>query len=201
MSSAVDSGETAQVPKGESHCSRMTGLMAYATRKEDISRSAIQLRKIAALAGVECQFVATMTDTESAIGYFRRPREKSRKWIAYHSIKMNSRGAVQHFSDLVGHKAPFRVESWNTLKQTKDVRWSAQIQGIVVCTLLERARPFLFNEKAVQEADCIIRNGPRAEPGPHPFELSGAIQLKRGVWRWPQLADDAKVEETSTSII
>jgi len=59
------------------------------------------------------------------------------------------------------------------------------LMGIVAFSLVLHTRPFLWNEKTIAEADCILGHGPTVKGGPHPFELCGATRRGRGVWFWP----------------
>jgi hypothetical protein len=165
-----------------------TRFFGFLVRKEDISRSQVQLRKISLLSNVQKQFIATLTDTEAAIGYFRA-RVGTPDWTCYLAVKMKNRGVVSHLSSLIGLAEPSKSRTWNTLKHSHDLRWSKQVMGIVAYSLLREIRPLLYNEKTILEANCILSKGPIVRGGPHPFELWGARRVRRGVWYWPQLEE------------
>jgi len=55
-----------------------TTFAGFPVRKEDITRSRVQLERIESLSDVERQFVATLTETEAAIGYFRNRETEER---------------------------------------------------------------------------------------------------------------------------
>ncbi len=171
----------------------------FVVRREDITRSAIQLRLIGSMSDIDAQLAATLTDTESAIGYFKGSSDRGDTfWTCYHSVKMKSRGVVAYFAHLVGENEPSLNRSWNSLTNSDDSRWSKQTVGLVAFSLLIRIRPLLHNEKSTAEADCILKHGPIVRGGAHPFVLCGATRLRRGVWRWPDLGgSNALVEKGS----
>ncbi len=156
-------------------------------RKEDFSRSRTQLESIGRLSDVDAQFIATLIDTEAAIGYYsRRYESEAPVWTAYISVKMKHRGLIARFALLSGLKVPLAPTlSKNTLTGKMDPRWSKQLTGIVAVALLQRVRPRLFNEKTIAEADCIIASGPAVRLRTHPFVTFGATRVRRGVWSWP----------------
>ncbi len=160
--------------------------------KENLSRSRKQLTAIGALAPIEKQFVGTMIDTEIAAGYFLRASNISgSNWSAYVAVKMKYGGDLVYLASLIGHLPPSRGWYANTIKHSRDRRWSLNILGVVAYTLLREARPYLHNEKSIVEVDCILKHGPIVSGRlPHPFVQSGAVRLRRGVWYWPGIDDE-----------
>jgi len=168
--------------------------------RESLTKSKNQLGAIRSLTPTQKQFVATLVDTEAAVGYFLKLTKNGRRpaWIAYLAVKMKHRGDLGHLAELVAHQAPSRSLNWNTITQTLDLRWSVQVQGVVAYTLLRAVRPFLFNEKSIIEVDCILKHGPLvAGDKPHPFVLFGAMRVRRGVWFWPQIEGANKGDKSS----
>ena len=173
---------------------RTKGLVIYdgfKVSRESITSCAGQLRAIASLDSIEKQFIGALIDTEAAAGYFMAKRIDSRcSWTAYVSVKMKYAGDVGYFAGLLGSRPPSRTLNANTLTRTLDLRWSKQIQGLVAYALLKAVRQYLHNEKSIIEVDCILVHGPKLPAErPHPFEECGAIRIRRGVWRWPQIGD------------
>lgn len=97
--------------------------VGHIVRKEDLTRCAPQLERISGLSSVERQFIATLADTEAAIGYYRAIVGTS-NWTSYFSVKMKNRGDVAYFSELVGLRQPVLTRGWNTLTRSYDLRWS-----------------------------------------------------------------------------
>jgi len=94
-------------------------------------------------------------------------------------------------AELVSHLPPSKGWYANTIKQSRDRRWSLNLQGIVAYTLLREIRPYLHNEKAIIEVDCILEHGPTVDgQAPHPFIQCGARHVRRGVWYWSQIDDE-----------
>jgi len=168
--------------------------------RENITKSGRQLQAIAALSLVDKQFIGTMIDTEVASGYFlRKSNVTGGTWVAYVAVKMKYGGDLKHFASLVAHIPPGRHWYANTIKKSLDLRWSLQVQGIVAYILVKAVRPYLYNEKALVEVDCIIRHGPTLSAIlPYPFASCGARHLRRGVWFWPQIDEDA-MDKLSTA--
>ena len=165
-----------------------TDFYGFEVRKEDVTRSGRQLGLIDSMSTTDAQLSATLTDTESAIGYYgAADTTGTRFWTCYHSVKMKNRGLVAYFTHLIGDRDPSFTSSWNTLKNSRDFRWSKQTVGIVAFRLLLKIQPFLHNEKTIAEANCIISHGPRVTGGQHPFVRCGAIPVRRGVWKWPNI--------------
>lgn len=167
--------------------------------KENLTRSRAQLAAIQALTPLQRQFIATMVDTEVAIGYFlRKSYVSGGTWVAYAGVKMKYGGDLKYFSTLISHIPPSRHWYSNTIKKSRDLRWSLQVQGIVAFALLRAVKKYMHNEKSLVEADCVLRHGPVVEARlPHPFLNCGACRLRRGVWRWPHDEEDG-VDMSST---
>ena len=165
----------------------LTTFHGFAVRKEDLIRSATQLELIGSMSDTDAQLSATLTETESAIGYLGdRGPGGIQSWTCYHSVKMKTKGLVAYFAHLVGENGPSCTSSWNTLTRSTDLRWCKQTVGVVAYDLVLRVRPFLHSEKTIAEADCIISHGPRVSGGEHPFVGCGAVHVRRGVWEWPK---------------
>ncbi len=168
---------------------------------ELLSRCKRQLSSIARLTRIQKQFVGTMVDTEVAVGYFiRRSNVSGNTWVAYVDVKMKYSGDLVFMAMLVSHLPPSRGWYANTIKQSKDRRWSLNLQGIVAHTLLREVRPFLHNEKSIIEVDCILKHGPTViGKEPHPFIQCGAQHVRRGVWHWPQIDDENNSDQNAHS--
>jgi hypothetical protein len=164
----------------------------FLVMRELLSRCKRQLSAIARLTRVQKQFLGTMVDTEVAVGYFiRRSNVSGHTWVAYVDVKMKYPGDLVLMASLVSHLPPSRGWYANTIKQSRDRRWSLNLQGIVAYTLLREVRPYLHNEKSIIEVDCILEHGPTANGGePHPFVRCGARHVRKGVWYWPQIDDE-----------
>ncbi len=174
---------------------RRSGFVVYdgfTILKESITRSRKQLAAINGLMPIQKQFVGTMIDTEIAAGYFlRRGNVSGTNWSAYVAVKMKYGGDLAYLASLIGHSPPSRGWNANTIKNSRDRRWSLTTQGIVAYTLLREARPYLHNEKSIVEVECILEHGPIVSGRfPHPFVQSGAIRVRRGVWYWPPVDDE-----------
>jgi len=160
----------------------------FNVRKEDITRSQVQLSMIVSMTELDRQFVATLIDTEAARGYFLNThnRDGDAIWTAYVSVKMKFRGLVCHLSELAGLVPPTTpTTSFNTLTKSKDQRWSKQLTGIVAWAMVLVSAPFLYNEKSIVEARCILKHGPSVRPATrHPFAVCGGVWVRRGVWNW-----------------
>lgn len=157
--------------------------------EEHITRCKRQLDAIGALTPIQKQFVATLVDTEAAVGYFFRDTKVfGGRWVAYLAVKMKYGGDLRYLAELITHSPPSRSYNANTITLTRDLRWSVQAQGIVAYTLLRDVRTFLHNEKSAVEVDCILGHGPVVgSKQPHPFMQCGAIRIRRGVWLWPEV--------------
>ncbi|HEV2138211.1 MAG TPA: hypothetical protein VGR53_05165 [Nitrososphaerales archaeon] len=168
--------------------------------KESITRSKNQLEAISALTPIQKQFIATLVDTEVAVGYFLKLRNERRAWTAYLAVKMKYRGDLAYLAELIAHHPPSRSLNANTITHALDLRWSVMAQGVVAYTLLRDIRTYLRNEKSIVEVDCILRHGPILPfDVPHPFVECGAKPMRRGVWRWPQIDDEPTVDRLSTA--
>jgi hypothetical protein len=144
---------------------RNLGIVSYdgfPVLKEGLTNSRRQLGAIGSLKDIQKQFIATLADTEAAIGYFLKLAREGKRpaWICYLAAKMKYRGDLARLAELIGHQPPSRSLNKNTITQTLDLRWSVQVQGVVAYTLVREIRPFLLNEKSIIEADCILRHGP-----------------------------------------
>ncbi len=170
----------------------MVPFHGFLIMRELLSRCKRQLTAIARLTRVQKQFLGTMVDTEVAVGYFiRRSNVSGDTWVAYVAVKMKYPGDLVYMSKLVSHLPPSSGWFANTIKQSRDRRWSLNLQGIVAYVLLREVRSYLHNEKAVIEVDCILEHGPTQDGRrPHPFIQSGARHIRRGVWYWPQIDDE-----------
>lgn len=158
--------------------------------KHNLHQCAKQIRAIKAMTSVQRQFVGTMIDTEVAVGYFLRKGKSSDYdcWVDYIAVKMKYAGDLSHLAELICRLPPSSGWYANTIKKSLDRRWSLSIQGVVAYALSREVRPFLYNEKAMVEVDCILAHGPYASANlPHPFTLCGARNVRRGVWYWPQI--------------
>lgn len=157
--------------------------------KQSLTQSKVQLNAISLLTPTQRQFVGTVVDTEAAVGYFLKlAKNESPSWIAYVAAKMKYRGTLARLAELILHQPPSRSLNWNTITQSRDLRWSVQVQGVVAYTLLREVRPHLFNEKSTIETDCVLKHGPIVSSSfPHPFIDCGASRIRRGVWWWPQI--------------
>jgi hypothetical protein len=164
-------------------------------RQQDVNRLQYRIKHIKSLRTIDKQFVATLLDTEAAIGYLRKKEFYARngfvigKWRAYISIKMTYKGDIIHLANLLGLQEPNRTKlHYNTLKATKESAWCLQTSGITPYVAIKTVAPFLYNEKTKIEAQSIIEHGPLL-PGErrHPFEDNGGVRVKRGVWVWPNL--------------
>jgi len=164
--------------------------------KDSLSRSRNQLGAINKLDQVQKQFIGTMIDTEVAAGYFlRKSNVSGSTWSAYVAVKMKYGGDLFYLAKLIARLPPSRGWYANPIKESLDRRWSLNIQGIVAYALLYEVKPFLHNEKAITEVECILRHGPIVDGNlPHPFTQCGAIHLRRGVWYWPQIDDENNSE-------
>jgi hypothetical protein len=146
-----------------------------------------QIEKIESLGTEDKQFIATLIDTEAAIGYFRR-KEFYRKlgfvmgnWRTYISVKMTHKGVVAHFAALVGVQVPSRTKlHYNTLKATRESVWCVQVVGIRAYVIVREVASRLYNEKSIVEAASMLRQRPivPAEQ-PHPFEMDGGRRIRR----------------------
>ena len=179
--------------------SRTSGVVDYdgfQVLRESLTNSKNQLAAIVAMTPIQRQFVGTIVDTEAASGYFLKVVTGVRSvWIAYVAGKMKYRGDMARLAELVSHRPPSRSLNKNTITGLMDLRWSVQVQGVVAYTLLRRVGPYLYNEKAKVETDCILRHGPFVPSTlPHPFEQCGATRIRRGVWFWPQIDGEGKNE-------
>ena len=176
-------------------------MMASAFPKRTLDRCRKQLEAIDSLSPVQKQFVGTMVDTEVATGYFLRESNVSGgTWVAYVAVKMKYGGDLKHFAVLISHIPPGRHWYANTIKESLDLRWSLQVQGVVAYALLREVRPYLYNEKSVVEVDCILKHGPVVQAShPHPFISCGASRVRRGVWYWPQIDDQIGDDLSSTA--
>lgn len=81
---------------------RRVPFSGFMLRKEDLTRNRRHLSRIESLRAVDKQFIATLIDTEAAIGYFLRKFEHQNNWTAYISVKMVHSGVVNHFAELLG---------------------------------------------------------------------------------------------------
>ncbi len=169
---------------------RYVPFCGFMVRREDLTRNRRELSKIESLGEVDRQFIATLIDTEGAIGYFLRRSDRQNNWTAYISVKMAHSGVVNHFAELVGFERRRRPwQGFNSLTGGTQKRWSIQISGLPAVFTIKSVEPFLFNEKAKAEANCILQHGPVVKPaGMHPFLRCGATPMKRGVWIWPNLS-------------
>jgi len=172
-----------------------TRLDRFVVRQEDLNRLRERINSIKSLRTVDKQFVATVLDTEAAIGYFRRKEFYVRtgfvigKWRAYISVKMTYKGDIARPATFLGLQIPSKTKlHYNTLKATKESVWCLQTSGIIPYVPIKTVAPFLYNEKTKIEAESIIKHGPLI-PGEcrHPFEDDGGVRVKRGVWIWPNL--------------
>jgi hypothetical protein len=179
----------------------LVSYMGFEVRKNEIGRSRNQLGAITALTDIQKQFIGTMIDTEVAEGYFfRKSPLYGDSWVSYVAVKMKYGGDLKYFAQLISHLPPSRGWYANTIKHSLDRRWSLNIQGIVAFTLIHGVRPYLHNEKSIIEADCILEHGPMTDGRlPHPFVLSGANKVRRGVWYWPQIDNENEVYNSSTA--
>lgn len=151
----------------------------FPIEKGGLTGSRRQLVAIASMTPLEKQFVGTLTDTEAAIGYFSKMTIIGRRlWVAYLAVKMKHRGDLDELSGLMAHGPPSRSLNKNTITNSLDLRWSVQVQGVVAHALLREVRPFMFNEKAKVEADCILEHGPVVTESLHPFVDCGGIRVK-----------------------
>lgn len=168
---------------------------SFAVRQEDLTKLRERINRIKSLRSVDKQFVATMLDTEVAIGYFRKKEFYVRtgfvigRWKAYVSVKMTYKGDIARLATFLGLQVPSKTKlHYNTLKATKEGVWCLQTTGIIPYVAIKTVAPFLYNEKTKIEAESIIKHGPFV-PGEfrHPFEDDGGVRVKRGVWIWPGL--------------
>jgi hypothetical protein len=169
--------------------------------RESITKSKKQLDAIANLSQIEKQFIATLIDTEVAVGYFiRKSNVSGATWVAYIAVKMKYCGDIAFFAKLISRRPPSRGLYANTLKHSLDPRWSLNVQGIIAYTVLREVRAYLHNEKSILEVDCILAHGP-IENGerPHPFVQCGAKHVRRGVWFWPQIDNEPNSEQIAHS--
>lgn len=168
---------------------------------ELLSRSKPQLDAIARLDPIQKQFIGTLVDTEVAVGYFiRRGNVSGATWVAYIAVKMKYGGDLAYFARLISRSPPSKGLYANTIKQSLDIRWSPNVQGIVAYAVLREVRPYLHNEKSITEVDCILSHGPIVSAElPHPFVQCGARHIRRGVWYWPQIDDDKPGGQESRS--
>jgi hypothetical protein len=175
-----------------SGCTRFDG---FIVRQRDVDRPRLRIARTKSLKTVDKQFVATMLDTEAAIGHLRKKEFYKRngfvigKWRAYVSVKMTHKGDIIHLANLLGLQEPSKTElHYNTLKATKESAWCLQTSGITPCVAIRAVAPFLYNEKTKIEAQSIIRHGPLLfGERRHPLEDDGGVRAKRGVWIWPSL--------------
>jgi hypothetical protein len=202
MPHPTDRQNTSMQPHRQMLCDHSANFCGFMVRTEDITRSSAQLHSIESMSDIDKQLAGTLTDTESAIGYFRNGgTEENQFWTCYRSVKMKQRGLVVRFAKLVGANEPSLTRNWNTLTESYDFRWSKQIQGLVAFSLLLQIRPFLYNEKSTVEADCIIHFGPTVRGGPHPFVWFGGATPRRCVWHGQGLkTENLTKDETSTAI-
>ena len=169
----------------------------FTVPKESLSRSKDQLAAIGKLNPIQKQFIGTMIDTEVAAGYFlRKGNVTGNTWSAYVAVKMKYGGDLLYLANLIARMPPSRGWYANTIKQSQDRRWSLNIQGIVAYAILRESRPYLHNEKAITEVDCVLKHGPIVDgKRPHPFIQCGAVHVRRGVWYWPQIDDENNREK------
>ena len=167
----------------------------FIVRQQDVNKLRDRIKYIESLRAIDKQFIATLLDTEAAIGYYRRKEFYRRKgfvvgrWRAYISVKMTYKGDIARLATLLGLKVPERTTMhYNTLKATRELAWSLHTSGLRPYVAIRTVAPFLYNEKTKIEAECIIKHGPIL-PGeqPHPFESEVAVRIKRGVWIWPNI--------------
>ncbi len=172
-----------------------TRLDGFILRQQDVNKLRHRIKRIKSLRMIDKQFIATLLDTEAAIGYFRKKEFYRRngfvigKWRAYISIKMTYKGDIIHLANLLGVQEPSKTKlHYNTLRATKESAWCLQTSGITPYVAIKTVAPFLYNEKTKIEAESIIKHGPLL-PGErrHPFEDNGGVRVKRGVWVWPSL--------------
>jgi hypothetical protein len=176
--------------------SGFTQFDGFVVRRQDINKLGPQLKLIESLKIEDKQFIATLIDTEAAIGYFRRREPYQRigfvmgNWRAYIAVKMIHKGVIAHFATLVGVQVPNKTRLYyNTLKATQESAWSVQTAGIRSYVIIRGVAGMLYNEKSRVEAASILRHEPiTPAEEPHPFETDGARRIKRGVWFWPSLA-------------
>lgn len=168
---------------------RYVPFCGFTVRREDLTRNRRELSKIESLGEVDRQFIATLIDTEAAIGYFLRRSGRQNNWTAYVSVKMIHSGVVNHFAELVGFERRRRPwQGFNSLTGSTQKRWSIQISGLLAFFTIKSVEALLYNEKSKAEANCILQYGPVVKPpGMHPFLRCGATPMKRGVWIWPDL--------------
>jgi hypothetical protein len=182
---------------------RMVLYHGFLIMEELLSRCKVQLGAIASLDPIEKQFIGTLVDTESAVGYFiRKTNVSGATWVSYISAKMKYAGDLAYFAKLISHLPPSRGLYANTIKQSLDPRWSLNVQGIVAYSIILQIMPYLHNEKSIIEVDCILKHGPIVNATqPHPFVQCGALRVRRGVWYWPQIDDEpSPLNTTSTAI-
>jgi len=136
-----------------------TRLDGFVVRQQDMRKLGHRIARIKSLRIVDKQFIATLLDTEAAIGYFRRKEFYQRngfvigKWRAYISIKMTYKGDVTHLATLLGLQVPNKTRlHYNTLKATRESAWCLQTGGITPYVVIKTVAPFLFNEKTKIEA-------------------------------------------------
>lgn len=170
----------------------LVGFDGFLVMRELLSRCRKQLSAIARLTQVQKQFIGTMIDTEVAVGYYiRRSNVSGDTWVAYVAVKMKYPGDLVLMARLVSHLPPSQGWYANTIKQSRDRRWSLTMQGIVAYRLLREVRGYLHNEKSVVEVNCILEHGPTVDgKEPHPFIQCGARHVRRGVWYWPQIDNE-----------
>ena len=193
-----------EAPKWIPLCHRKRGKVlfdGFFVTKESLTRSKSQLDAIMSLVPVEKQFIGTMVDTEVAVGYFLRSTNVSGStFVAYIAVKMKYGGDLAYLAKLISRLPPSRGWYSNPIKQSRDRRWSLNIQGVVAYTLLREIRPFLRNEKSVIEVDCVLRHGPVISGEElHPFIQCGAKNVRRGVWFWPQIDEENDAIQTTHS--
>jgi hypothetical protein len=170
----------------------MVPFYGFFVMREILSRCKRQLLAVARQSRIQKQFIGTMLDTEVASGYFiGRNNVSGDTWVSYVGVKMKYPGDLVYMARLVSHPSPSRGWYANSIKQSRDRRWSLNLQGVVAYALLHEARPYLHNEKTVIEVDCILKHGPSVDgKRPHPFVQCGARHVRRGVWYWPQIDDE-----------
>lgn len=170
---------------------RLVRFYGFLIMRELLVRSKSRLVATARLNNVQKQFIATLIDTEVAVGYFvRKSNVSGPTGVAYLAVKMKYSGDLTYFAELISRRPPSRGWYANTIKGSLDRRCSLDVQGVVVYALLREVRPFLHNEKSIIEVDCILKHGPTVNAErPHPFVQCRAHRIRRGVWYWPQIDD------------
>ena len=208
---AVELTQTGLLPvfrdEDRRNLSGFTTFYGFVVREQELRKVRKRLKSIVSLTDTAKQFVATMLDTETAIGYYRRKQFYKRfgfvigKWTAYIAVKMTYKGDIALMANLLGLKEPEKTRAfYNTLKGTRDVAWSIQTSGIVAYFAIKTVAPFVYNEKTSIEAQSIIRHGPYVSAEQrHPFEVDGGVRLRRGVWTWPSLDKVESVNDFKTA--